>query len=160
MNRMVSTVFKSVAFSIIFVVIWQTCFYVLRVYSLNERVNVIVRMMVEDVSEHNRLTDDANTLYTSLFTDLQTQVNNGDTFVDSIDYNYSADATSTVNPSVGVPVHKKLDTAGNYGDIMIIEVKVAINTNTLWGSDSVTADSLNTLTYAYQVPCMRYVQNN
>lgn len=160
MNKMVATAFKSVALSIIFVVIWQTCFYVFRVYTLNEKVNVIVRMMTEDVSEHNRLTDDAHNLYTSLFAELQNTSNSGDLFVTSISYNYSTEATSVTETTVGgVSLHRKLNTAGEYGDIMVIEVKVGVNTNILWNRPDVDVGEINTLTYVYQVPCMRYVQN-
>ena len=160
MNKMVSTVFKSIALSIIFVVIWQTCFYIFRVYTLNEKVNVIVRMMTEDVSEHNRLTDDADALYSALFAELQESSNSGDYFVTNISYNYHSDATSLTETSIGtVPLHRKLDTAGKYGDIMVIEVNVGVNTNILWNRPDVTVGEVNTLTYVYQVPCMRYVQN-
>lgn len=169
MSKMVSTVFKYTMMSIIFVVIWQTCFYTLKIWTFNDRMTTIVRTMSEEVSDKNYLPESSKLMYCGLIDDLINQMNGAsDTLFEGYTLNYSQGASNVeVSNSGGLTIWDKLDMAGQYGDLMVVEVVVDINGLAWTNINSGNRGSAHNieesttplkLTYRYVVPCTRYVQ--
>ena len=96
-------------------------------------------------------------------------MNNGGTFVEGFNINYGK--TSNYIPvdrgHSSLVYSTDLRTPANYGDIAVLEVQVGI-VPVVWFYDTTQNGAANqvqmrddpgviTLTYTYQVPCMRYV---
>lgn len=169
MHRIVANCFKSIAFAIIFVIVWDVCFYLWRVNALNQRMESIGVSMQEVVSKNNYLPDGDMNMFKSLLLSICDDMNGSDDFIKGINWNYNH--SSNYQPKI-------LDSDGNnivrytmanpadYGDVMVIELQVGVN-STVWtqkdvGSKGNSADTFVkdvngiVLTYTYMVPCLKY----
>lgn len=184
MHRIVITAFKAVAFSIIFVVVWSVVFYLLRVSSLNSRLETVMVSMQQDVAKNNYLTEDAYTMYESILRGIADDMNTTtggseviyDNFIVGFRINYNHGISNDLANQIGLAdgsggeangAHYStvLSNPGNAGDIAVIELTVVFNAIT-WGHN-VAADSgvdqlvsgttTNSISYVYQVPCLRYI---
>lgn len=166
MNKMVAIVFKTIAITVIMLVICDLCFFIFKAYALNQRIESIMVTMQQEVSKNNYLPEDTYSMYEGMLKDLITQFNTGGSeFIRGININYSHNCDFNPDLSSGLTFSKKLNTPADYGDIAVIEIKVSINAAT-WYIDSSkdnTLDQYNRrivtkdLTYTYQVPCLRYI---
>lgn len=155
----------AIMYAIIFVVIWSVAFYLFKAYTLNSRIENIMVSMQEDVSRNNYLTPEAYTMYERMLMDLQMDMNvGGDVFINGFDINYSHDCTVDV-PINGLTYSKRLDTVADMGDVAIIELTVGFRA-VAWiydasengaANQSQLRQKENTITYVYQVPCLRYI---
>lgn len=168
MNRFVIVAFKAIAYAVIFVMIWSVLFYLYRAYSLNQKIESVMTSMEQEVSKHNYLTEDAYKMYEGILRGIAADMNNGDTFVQGFNINYSHDCSTTL-PSNGLTYSKRLDTPADYGDVAVIELSVTINAVDLF-YDNTADGAANELqigdgqngiatefTYISQVPCLRYI---
>lgn len=174
MNRFVVVAFKAVAYSIIFVIVWSLCFYLFRAYSLNQKMESIMTSMEQEVTKHNYLTEDAYNMYRGMLLNVANDMNGGDTFVRGFRINYNHDCDTNVPTGNGLTYRKRMDTPGDYGDVMLIEMSVSINALTMFYDPAAnnTVDSVQiydsdeahskglTFTYVSQVPCLRYISVN
>lgn len=168
MNKTVWTAFKAVAFAIIFVIVWSVAFYLFKAYSLNQKIESLMVTMQQEVSKNNYLTNSTYTMYEELLVDIAETMNGNEagSFVRGFNINYNHPSTFQPMSSGGVNYVTQLDTPGNYGDIAVIELQVTMNAIE-WFYDpaedgaanqvQTDNDALTTLTYTYQVPCLRYI---
>lgn len=173
MNKLVMTAFKAIAYSIIFVVIFSVVFYLYRVYSLNQRIEALMVTMQQEVSKNNYLPEDTYEMYEGMLINIADTMNgaNKGSFIRGYNINYRRDCDFV--PPAGSSLHysKRLDTPADYGDVAIIELTVTINAVN-WFYDPNADGSANsvqinetgeggrgsiTMTYTYQVPCLRYI---
>lgn len=166
MNRVVYNAFKAVALSIIFIVIWSLAFYLMKVYSLNQKIESVMSTMQQEVSKNNYLPESTYDMYEAMLVDLATNMNGtNDTFVLGFNINYEHESKYTPTGTGDVTYVRQLNTAGNYGDIAVIELEVYINALS-WTYNRSVDGAMNqvepdsktiTMTYTYQVPCLRYI---
>lgn len=168
MNRTVWVAFKSVAFAIFFVVIWSVAFYLFKAYSLNQKIESLMVTMQQEVSKNNYLPPETYDMYEELLVDIAETMNGEEagSFVRGFNINYSHESNFQPVGTGGVEYVTQLDTPGNYGDIAVIELQVTMNAIT-WFYDPAEDGAANqvqldddlgvTLTYTYQVPCLRYI---
>lgn len=170
MHRIVYGAFKAILMSVIFVIIWDVLFFIMRVEMLNQRIESTMVTMQQEVSKNNYLPEDSYTMYEGILKGIANDMNgtNPGSFVQGFWINYDhncnqAYADSMIN--AGLTPSKRLDTPGDYGDVAVIELSVQINAST-WGynrsQDGAANHSQNYMltriyTYTYQVPCLRYI---
>lgn len=154
MNRMVFSVFKAIALSMIFVFVWDMGFYLYRTFALNQRMEILMSSMTKVVQENNYLPEEEANVYKTLFQQLMRQLNgttNGagnpnEIFVNGFDWNLEsgsyatrtytnnmADINATVSNNAGNSVNRNIlvrymNTPACYGDIMVCYVSVNVNT--------------------------------
>lgn len=171
MTRFVAVAFKSVAYAIIFVVIWSVVFYLYRAYALNQKMESVMTTMEQEVARHNYLTESSYGVYEEILSNIQQDMNGGSEFIRGfrINYHHPCDTAGipNVSPDGSVKYSKQLDTPANYGDIAVIELSVTINALDLFydpGASSgaeqlqINDDGIaTTFTYMSQVPCLRYI---
>ena len=142
MNKLVYSVFKTIAFAMIFVFVFDMGFYLYRVFSINQRAENILTSMQKVVMENNCLPQEDAEMYQQILEHMAadfnggTFVNNNDgskgEFVAAIDWNMTHDAigipldirstrswyngTNWTEKSVDI-VHKQMGDPGAYGDI-------------------------------------------
>ena len=167
MNKVVSTVFRVIMFSMIFVIVWDVVFYLYRVNSLNQQMESVLVTMQQEVSNNNYLTPEAYTMYKGMLENIQRNMNSDpdEPFVRGFDLNYTEDCTADTSGISGLTFSKQLSIPADYGDVAIIELSVGIySTNWFYDSTKTAAEDstqrravTNRLTYTYQVPCLRYI---
>lgn len=116
MHKLVYQVFKTLAFAMIFVFVWDIVFYMYRVASLNQRMESLMASMQKVVMENNCLPEDSAEMYKSLlaviagdfngtsYTNAALDTGNssqnlGD-FVAAIGWNFRTDAQDIVTPTI------------------------------------------------------------
>lgn len=179
MHKIVLNAFKAVAFAIIFVIIWSVVFYLIRVFSLNSKMETIAVSMQQSVAKNNYLTSDEFDMYMRMLGNIKREMNApasaghdtlGDNFIVGFRINYGREcSTEYKDRLVGDMSHyvTDLEKCGNAGDIAVIELQVAFNSIT-WrqnGTDSGAANQIvvndtdydRIISYTYQVPCLRYI---
>lgn len=168
MNKIVINAFKAIAFSMIFVIVWDVAFYMFKVYSLNQKMESVLTTMQQEVSINNYLPEGAYTMYESVLKGIATDMNGSDAdkFVLGYNINYGHECSLDTSGVSGLTFSRDMQSVGDYGDVAIIELKVTVNSTLLWynaSSSSASADrvedrdsSVKVLTYIYQVPCLRY----
>lgn len=80
MNKLVYSVFKTIAFAMIFVFVWDMVFYMYRVSSLNQRVESMMTSLQKVVMENNCLPIEDSELYKQLLVGLAEDFNGGEAF--------------------------------------------------------------------------------
>lgn len=168
MNKVVWTAFKSVAFAILFVIVWSVSFYLFKAYSLNQKIESVMVTMQQEVSKNNYLPESAYEMYENLLRDVATNMNGNEagSFIQGFNINYHHDSQFQPTSVGGVNYSTRLDTPADYGDIAVIELQVTMNA-VEWFYDPAEDGAANqvktdnnaatTLTYTYQVPCLRYI---
>lgn len=182
MHKIVVTAFKAVAMSIIFIVVWSVVFYLMRVYSLNSKIETVMVSMQQDVARNNYLTEDSYNMYEGILRGIADDMNSTsggadvyDHFINGFSLNYTHGLSAETSTELGIPADggaylganysTQLNQPANAGDIAVIELTVGFNAIT-WTYDAGatnTADQVqngvaaNMMTYVYQVPCLRYV---
>lgn len=99
MNRLVFSVFKTIAFAMIFVFVWDMAFYLYRVSSLNQRMENIMTSMQKVVMENNCMPEEDAKMYYQLLVNMASDFNGGSfanngtgEFVARIGWNFSENA--------------------------------------------------------------------
>ena len=163
MHKLVYSVFKTLALSMIFIFVWDMGFYLFRAFSLDQRMKNYMTSMQKVVMENNYLPEHNMSEYKRLFINMQNQYNQGDAFILGYNLNYNAGADYTSNPnarytdncgvdwnSLGLPT-AIVDSSGNnclvknmakpapYGDVMAVMVQVHI-AHPSWGWSNGNAD--------------------
>lgn len=169
MNRMVYNVFKAIMLSMIFVVIWTVGFYIWKVDVLNQRMESTLVSVQEVVSKNNYLPTDEADMFETILKEMGESMNGTgtDKFVNGINWNYGTQSTytsSVIGSGTGNILARDMSAPANYGDVMVVEVEVNVNTpsfgyvNSAAAADSIeTRYGTTTLTYVYLVPCLKYV---
>ena len=171
MHRIVVTCFKAIAYAIIFVIIWDVCFYLWRANAVNQRMESLAVSLQEVVSKNNYLPEEDYKMFEALCKQMMDDMNQGDTFIRGFYINYGRDAHCKNSVKVDVSgkgnvAKYKLDTPASYGDVQVIEIGVGINA-TFWNQVATTGnqgaadafqkgDSPIEFTYTYLVPCLKY----
>lgn len=151
MNKLVYSVFKTIAFAMIFVFVFDMGFYLYRVFSINQRAENILTSMQKVVMENNCLPQEDAEMYQQILEHMAadfnggTFVNNNDgskgEFVAAIDWNMTHDAmgipldirstrswyngTNWTEKSVDI-VHKQMGDPGAYGDIQTVQLRIKV----------------------------------
>lgn len=180
MNKLVASVFKAILFSMIFIVVWDVAFYLLRTYSLNYKVETLMSTVCYAVSKENYLSEDAYKMVDNTLANIMDVSNGGVTdvskqFVTGYEINYLQPALGVgtsvtdgeylvLDPNLTYSV--QLNTPANFGDIAVIQIIIHIN-STNWffdRSEQASADQLkrqnlsNSLVFTSQQPCLRYIK--
>lgn len=164
MNRLVYTVFKTIAFAIIFVFVWDMVFYMYRTVSLNSRMESIATSLKKVVMENNYLPSETAEVYSDILTQMICDFNGVtwhdnmtnaellasagiNSFIAGMHWNYGTDATGTLSSlSADRKVYinntwttrtkqllvKDMSTPADYGDIMVVQIRVAVY-QPMWG---------------------------
>lgn len=171
MHRLVANCFKAMAYSIIFIIVWDVCFYLWRANAINQRMESLAVSLQEVVSKNNYLPEEDYKMFESLCKQTMSDMNQGDIFIRGFNINYGRDAycknAVSVNVDKGsgvVNVAKyNLKTPASYGDVQVVEIGVGINAS-IWdrstsnnaGEDWSRSDTGIKFTYTYLVPCLKY----
>lgn len=172
MHRIVANCFKGIAFAIIFVIVWDLGFYLWRANALNQRMESIAVAMQEVVSKNNYLPKGDAEMFKSVLTEIQNDMNISDVFINAMDWNYKDSSvfnSSTLNSNLGNSGNKlirQMNCPADYGDVMVIELKVSVNAS-FWNQvDTATKGNSSetfvpnkrgiVFTYTYLVPCLKY----
>lgn len=153
MNKLVYTVFSTLAFAIIFVFVWDIVFYLYRVNSLNTRMENIASAMQNVVMQNNYMPEYEAKVFQQLLKNMADDYNSGVTsdvnaysdgsthsvndFVLYLDWNYNdsavlptssitsiADSVSRVHTRMGVDSYSS--SVPDYGDIVVIQLRVVV----------------------------------
>lgn len=168
MHRLVANCFKAIAYSIIFIIIWDVGFYLWKANAINQRMESLAVSLQEVVSKNNYLPEEDFKMFKSLclrtMDDMNTQ---SDTFIRGFGINYGRDASCKNTVSVNVDgkgnvAKYDLEVPASYGDVQVIEIEVGINAS-IWdrtansrGEDWNKRDTGMRFTYTYLVPCLKY----
>lgn len=169
MHRIVANCFKSIAFAILFIIIWDVAFYLWRANALNDRMESLAVSMQEVVSKNNYLPEGDAEMYKALLLSIGDDMNSGsDEFIRGFNWNYGRNSVYSdhINDSSGRDILvRDMSIPANYGDVMVVELEVGINA-TVWGKfnsgASGAADEFDnrdypiSFTYTYLVPCLNY----
>lgn len=179
MHRIVYGAFKAIFMSVLFIVIWDIVFFLMRAEMLNQRIESTMVTMQQEVARNNYLPTDSYKMYKGILVGIANDMN-GDkpgSFVNGYNINYkhecNADYSNAMKTAGLTPV-KRLDTPGNYGDVAVIELQVSVNAlsfsympefDATTGDRNYDGDANKTrhytvqriYTYTYQVPCLRYI---
>lgn len=176
MHRIVANCFKSIAFAILFIVIWDVAFYLWRANALNDRMESIAVSMQEVISKNNYLPGDLIKkegdvyMFYQMFRNMANDMNvNGNVFINGFNWNYNhnSDYAPVIKDDKGKNIVKRrMSEPASYGDIMVVEIEVGINA-TVWGKSAFNAntgaagqfnhsDYATKFTYTYLVPCLKY----
>lgn len=121
MNKMVFAVFKTIAFAMIFVFVWDMVFYLYRVANLNQRAESLMTSLQKVVMENNCLPDGSRDLYEGLIDQMSAGLNSTSTYSNSLDNSFVCawDWNATSAGSTSVSQHKaKTSTDGrNWTDM-------------------------------------------
>lgn len=159
MHKMVLQVFKVIAFSMVFVFVFDIIFYLYRSFSLNQRMESINVSLQKVVSENNYLPVGQYNMFMSIYNSMGESFNKAPDGADAaeikanefivydgnnaVTLNYDRSA-SNVKAITGYKydvngtareenlVKPQLNQPADYGDIMCIEAKVKVN-QPLWG---------------------------
>lgn len=152
MNKLVYTVFSTLAFAIIFVFVWDIVFYLYRVNSLNTRIENISSAMQNVVMQNNYMPKAEAQMFQQLLVNMANDYNAsmdkeandyawGSTktindFILYMDWNYNdsaqiargvadniTDSRSRVHTKMGVGFN---ETVPDYGDITVIQLRVVV----------------------------------
>lgn len=210
MNKLVYTVFKTIAMSVIFIFLFDIVFYMYRITSLNARIESFSTSMKKVVMENNYLPSEIADTYSEIFKNMicdynqipyrpgmsDTELANGTAatgqgtvntaaFIAGMRWNYNTDATG-INLGINANrmvwngsgwahqnvdiVKKKMSDPADYGDVMVVQLKVDVF-QPLWGWQAGVAGGLyngedvtqwtrnavtTTLNYTYYVPCLNF----
>ena len=184
MDRFVLNVFKGIMISMIMIFAFDLLSYLYRAMSLDQRMLNIMTGMQRVVMENNYLPDESLNQYAEIFTSMADDFNGGkavkitgsqstnyesNIFVSKISLNYEDDAIGDFSHITNC--NCKLNTPGEYGDVIVVQAQVAIK-QPMWGFNNqrnTTAGGElsmsnfnregygeNILTYTYLVPCLHY----
>ena len=155
MNRLVYSVFKTIAFAMIFVFVFDIGFYLYRVASLNQRIESLMTSMQKVVMENNCLPYEDAVLYQKMlynmaadfngepFTNTGSQSDMNNMFIKKLDWNNTHNAViggsalnitgrrATYTSSGWVDrdvqiVHRQMSEVGAYGDIHTLQVRALV----------------------------------
>jgi len=174
MNKLVYSVFKTIAFAMIFVFVWDLAFYLYRVSILNQRMDNIMTSLQKVVTENNYLPSESAEVFKQILYAMATDFNSGRTFtnannaqnedfIEAIGWNIGQNATvvsgmETLNANRSYwtgsgwstrnvrILHKDMGEVGAYGDVQTIQLYVKV-VMPFWGFSSDSTDaSVNGIT--------------
>lgn len=165
MNKLVYQVFKAIAFSMIFIFVWDMIFYLYRAMSLNARMESISTSLRKVVMENDYLPSEDAEVFKEILAQLYKDFNHVndvtdipnpyDEFIVELGWNYYKDplfpsgiptisaqrkyynGSSWSNVNVDI-VHDKMSEIGNYGDITVVQLHAMVKQPT-WGFTSSTS---------------------
>lgn len=161
MHRIVANCFKAIAFSIIFIIVWDVGFYLWRVNALNDRMESLAVSMQEVITKNNYIPSGQKAMFEEIMQGIKDDMNVGDTFIKTIGWNSSV--VTNYSPSGITNPILQTEYPASYGDVMVLNIEVVVNASG-WtqvgsgnGADSFVKDSGNVvLSYVYLVPCLNY----
>ncbi len=168
MNKLVYNVFKTIAFAMIFVFVWDMVFYLYRVAVLNQRMDNIMTSLQKVVTENNYLPSESAEVFKQILYAMATDFNSGRTFtnannaqnedfIEAIGWNVGQNATVVSgmetlhanrsywtgsgwsNRNVQI-LHKDMGEVGAYGDVQTIQLYVKV-VMPFWGFSSDADDA-------------------
>ena len=161
MNKIVATSFKSIMFAIIFVIVWDVCFYVWRANVLNQRMESIAVSMQDVITKNNYIPKGEENMFKAIMRSIRDDMNTGDTFITSIGWNISTD--SIYKPTInGTTVVRHTKDPARYGNVMVLELHVKVNANVWQNDDGNSAEDFKReyknieFVYTYLVPCLKF----
>lgn len=170
MNKLVYSVFKTIAFAMIFVFVWDLGFYLFRVAILNQRMDNIMTSLQKVVTENNYLPSESAEVFKQMLYAMATDFNSGRTFtnannaqnedfIEALGWNVGQNATVTSGMetltanrsywqsggwhqrSVRI-LHKNMGEVGSYGDVQTIQLYVKV-VMPFWGFSTSGSDRAN-----------------
>lgn len=170
MNKLVYSVFKTIAFAMIFVFVWDLAFYLFRVAVLNQRMDNIMTSLQKVVTENNYLPSESAEVFKQILYAMATDFNSGRTFtnannaqnedfIEAIGWNVGQSATVVSgmehlsanrsywngsgwqDRSVQI-LHKDMGKPGAYGDVQTIQLYVKV-VMPFWGFSTSSSDRAN-----------------
>ena len=192
MERFVLNVFKAIMISMIMIFTFDMLSYLYRAMTLNNKMENLMTSMQRVVMENNYLPEGAYDEYWTLFQNLKLSYNGNtnspttehirgsirkEEFIQGFTMNYKKDLVSANKAAIvnsfasgeGI-LRTKMYSPANYGDVMAVQVAVAIN-QPLWrftnyshvdggdlGMPNFNRAQYGTtwLSYTYYVPCLHY----
>lgn len=165
MHRMISTVFKILALSMLFMLILDTSLLVIEIVSTHSRVSNLAGIMQMEVARNNCMP----TAMVETFEEALNEIENGSTLMDKFGthgdgLNY---IKTNMDSDLGSIDSLEPDNAKDYGEFTDLVVEVELHpTYAYYNSNRTGANSswLNTvdkemiLKYEYRVPCLRYLK--
>lgn len=147
-SRMILSVFKALATSIVLVFVLDMAFYLYKALNLNQRMESVCVSLQKVVTDNNYLPQGEYNMYKQIFNTMCVSLNGGtgsdlssadQNFIryysaeEAVKINYTTDATDVPAETTNMTdsngkalVHKKLSKPGDYGDIQVIEIKVRV----------------------------------
>ena len=159
MHRMISTVFKVLALSMLFMLILDTSLLVVEIVSTHSRVSNLTGIMQMEVARNNCMP----TALVETFENALNDIENGSTLMDKFGTN--GDGLNYITTNMETDLSP--DNVKDYGQFIDLVVEVKLHptyayynpnrngTNDSWLN---TVDSEMTLKYEYRVPCLRYLK--
>ena len=151
MHRLVATTFKILMLSMLFMFLLDTSLLIVEIIGIHSKVSNITGTMQTELSRNNYMPTPMAEAFTDFLVDLATD----STIMDSGDV-WTNFSTLTA------------DTAGEYGDLRDLEVRMTMHPAYAYYRPQRTADNQAwlgrfkanniTLTYKYTVPCLRYLK--
>lgn len=185
MYKLVYTVFKTIFLSMMLIFVFDIGFYLIRAFSINQRMESIMTSMQKVVMENNYLPQGDYDMYKTIFEQLMADMNGDgtmqDRFIVGIGINYKTDPKGTVltqliaQDSTGHNrniLKTRMEKPAEYGEVMICQTRVGIQ-QPIWGFDNSEAQGYHysgedstkwgrigyrytTFYYTYYVPCLKY----
>ncbi len=151
LKRFVANIFKVILGTLFIILVSNLSIYLIQMYNVTQRGEMILNSMQNEVSRNNYLTSDAYTTYASMLNDLKEQYNGyvevaeGEDPISFIDYwtiNYDGSAV-TNHYNIADPMPNLVGTSGMqisnnlaeptaYGDIAVIEITMYVQKFTLF----------------------------
>lgn len=149
MHRLVSTVFKTLILSLLFMFLLDTSLLAVEIISIHSKVSNIAGTMQTELARNNYMPD----ALAETFTDFLTDIARTSSIMEESDVKTNF-ATLTA------------DNAGEYGDVKELKVEMTLHPTFVYynpdrsnGKGWLVDNPISyTLTYEYQVPCLRYLK--
>lgn len=167
MHKLVGAVFKAIIISVVMIVFFDVALYVMRVYSMESKINALSTTLKSEVSKNNYLpSDDTNgispyTMYNTMLEDIK------QTDPDLI-VAYRIDIGHFTGTGASRKFVKDTNAPYGYGETRGIQIRVGVR-RVGWGSENTDGSIHNlddlkqsfyskTFVYEYEVPCLRYIK--
>lgn len=178
MHRMISTVFKILALSMLFMFLLDTSLLMVEIISIHSRVSNITSTMQNEVARNNCMP----TMLVDTFVTYLDDIENNSRIMDTTGSNGHQGSTGlkdirtnltqsvSVETSAGNTTYPALtpDNAGEYGDFVTLVVEVTMHPSFVYYNSNRSEENhsfLNRgnvldykLNYIYNVPCLRYLK--
>lgn len=159
MHRLVSTVFKVLVLSMLFMLILDTSLLVIEIISVHSKVSNLTGIMQMEVAKNNCMP----TVMVDTFEEALNDIENGSTLMDK--FGSSGDSLNYITTNMSSDLTPT--NAGEYGDFVDLVVEVELHPTYAYynpnrtGTDSGMLKNMDremTLRYEYSVPCLRYLK--
>ena len=165
MHRLISTVFKVLALSMLFMIILDTSLLIVEIVSTHSRVSNLTGIMQMEVARNNCMP----TTMADTFEDALNEIENGSTLMDKFgthgdSLNY---IKTNMKSDLGSVDSLKPANAKDYGQFVDLVVEVELHPTYAYYNPNRTdanaswlkvADAEMVLKYEYRVPCLRYLK--